>query len=170
MSDLTYRPCVGVMLLNRDGLAFIGRRRDRSATERAASGFEWQMPQGGIDPGEDPLGAAQRELSEETGVTHVSLLARSRRWLFYDLPEEIAARSFKGQYRGQKQKWFAFRFEGAEDEINVLNPPKGIKPEFDAWRWEHVSRLPDLVIPFKKAVYEQVVEEFSRFARGANQA
>ena len=164
MSDSPYRPCVGVMLLNEDGLVFLGRRRDKPLGAHAAPGHEWQMPQGGIDPGEEPIDAAWRELAEETGVTKASLLAEAPEWLAYDLPPEIVAQRFKGRYRGQKQKWFAFRFEGADDEIDVSHPPQGVKPEFDAWRWEHMSKLPGLVIPFKRSVYEQVVAAFEAFA------
>ncbi|HEV2574254.1 MAG TPA: RNA pyrophosphohydrolase [Beijerinckiaceae bacterium] len=160
-----YRPCVGVMLLNRDGLAFIGRRRNKNLVEHVAPGHEWQMPQGGIDDGEEPLAAAHRELMEETGVTSVTLIAEAPDWLAYDLPDDIAQQSWRGKYRGQTQKWFAFRFTGADDEINIEHPPGGHKPEFDAWRWEPMVNLPSLIIPFKRPVYEQVVTIFAPLVR-----
>jgi putative (di)nucleoside polyphosphate hydrolase len=158
-----YRPCVGLALFNRDGLVFIGRRRNKAAREHSAPGFEWQMPQGGIDPGETPRAAATRELMEETGVVSVSLLAEARDWFLYDLPRDIARSAWKSRFRGQRQKWFAFRLEGDESEIRIDLAIDGHGPEFDAWRWERLDRLPGLIIPFKRGVYEQVVKEFARF-------
>lgn len=163
IEELPYRPCVGIMLLNRDGMVFVGHRREKKSRENAAPGHEWQMPQGGIDAGESPYEAAIRELYEETNVTTVSLLAEAPRWLSYDLPRRVATQSYKGRYRGQRQKWFAFRFEGQEGEIDIASPA-GHKPEFDGWRWEQMERLPDLIIPFKRPVYEQVVEYFAPLA------
>lgn len=157
--ELPYRPCVGIMLLNKEGLVFVGHRRDKRLKEHVAPGYEWQMPQGGIDSGETPHEAALRELCEETNVTSVSLLAEAPNWLSYDLPRPVATQSHKGRYRGQRQKWFAMRFEGAESEIDIA-APGGHKPEFDAWRWEAMERLPGLIIPFKRPVYEQVVTFF----------
>ena len=162
--QFVYRPCVGIMLFNRQGLVFIGRRRSRRPVENVASGYEWQMPQGGIDVGESPYRAALRELREETNVSSVSLLAEAPRWLTYDLPTDISKKVMKGRFRGQTQRWFALRFEGDESEINIEHPEGGHRPEFDAWRWERIERLAELIIPFKRDVYVAVVDEFKRFA------
>jgi putative (di)nucleoside polyphosphate hydrolase len=159
---LPYRPCVGVMLLNRKGQVFIARRRSEGDPENsAAEGYAWQMPQGGIDPGEEPFDAAVRELYEETSVRSASLLAEAPDWYSYDLPDMVAGRAWRGRYRGQTQKWFAFRFEGEDSEIDIRNPGAGRhKPEFDEWRWDDMRRLPDLIVPFKRLVYENVVAAF----------
>ncbi len=122
------------------------------------------MPQGGIDKGEDPLGAARRELWEETGMRTVGLLAEMPGWVNYDLPRELVGIAFKGRYRGQTQKWFAFRFEGDESEIAINPPPGGHAPEFDAWEWKPMDELPELIVPFKRGVYEQVVAAFRHLA------
>jgi len=160
IADLPYRPCVGVALFNRDGLVWVGRRSDEEA-EGEGKGSWWQMPQGGLDKGEDPAAAARRELWEETSVKTVSPLAEAPEWFRYDLPAHLVPTSWNGKYRGQKQKWFAFRFEGEEREIDVAHPGGGKhKPEFSDWRWEHLDRLPDLVVPFKRTVYEDVVAAF----------
>ena len=156
-----YRPCVGVMLVNAQGLVFIGRRRNKRQPEHVAPGHEWQMPQGGIDPGEQPYAAALRELREETNVRSVEFIAEAPDWYSYDLPQDVAKKAWRGGYRGQTQKWFALRFTGAESEIDIHDPGPGHKPEFDAWRWEDVSRLPELIIPFKRQVYENVVAAFA---------
>ena len=156
-----YRPCVGVMLVNAQGLVFIGRRRNKRQPEHVAPGHEWQMPQGGIDPGEQPYAAALRELHEETNVRSVELIAEAPAWYSYDLPQDVAKKAWRGGYRGQTQKWYALRFTGAESEIDIHDPGPGHKPEFDAWRWEDVLRLPELIIPFKRQVYEQVVADFA---------
>ncbi|MCB1533161.1 MAG: RNA pyrophosphohydrolase [Rhodoblastus sp.] len=156
-----YRPCVGVMLVNARGLVFVGRRRNKRQPEHVAPGHEWQMPQGGIDPGEEPYAAALRELHEETNVRSVELIAEAPNWYSYDLPQDVAKKAWRGGYRGQTQKWFALRFTGSESEIDIHDPGPGHKPEFDAWRWEEVSRLPELIIPFKREVYEQVVAAFA---------
>ena len=156
-----YRPCVGVMLVNAQGLVFVGRRRNKRQPEHVAPGHEWQMPQGGIDPGEQPYAAALRELHEETNVRSVELIAEAPDWYSYDLPQDVAKKAWRGGYRGQTQKWFALRFTGDESEIDIHDPGPGHKPEFDAWRWEEISRLPELIIPFKREVYEQVVAAFA---------
>jgi putative (di)nucleoside polyphosphate hydrolase len=159
-----YRPCVGIMLLNRDGLVFVGRRRNKKVQEHLRQAHEWQMPQGGIDAGEDPLQAALRELREETNVLSTTLLAESPEWYTYDLPDAVSKKSWKGRFQGQRQKWFALRFEGDEREIDIETPAGGQKPEFDAWRWEQINRLVELIIPFKRPVYEKVVESFGYLA------
>ncbi len=158
-----YRRCVGVALFNPEGLVFVG---DRAAggPEHSSGPYSWQMPQGGIDDGESPYQAALRELAEETNVTSVSLLAEAPGWLTYDLPDEIAATAWKGRYKGQTQKWFALRFDGKESEIDVLSPSGGHKAEFTRWRWERLSHTPDLIIPFKRNVYEGLTAIFSEFA------
>jgi len=164
-NGLNYRPCVGIALINRAGLVFIGRRRNKKQPEHVAPGHEWQMPQGGIDEGEAPYRAALRELWEETNVSSVSLIAEAPDWYSYDLPGDVSKKAWRGRYQGQTQKWFAFRFEGADAEIDIDRPGGGRhKPEFDAWRWEPMANLPDLIIPFKRPVYERVVEAFGDHA------
>ena len=163
MKDLPYRACVGIMVLDRAGRAFIGRRRN--GPEHVDATHAWQMPQGGVDPGEDPWAAALRELYEETNICSVERLGEIERWLIYDIPPELIGQAWDGKYRGQKQKWFALRFTGDAREIDPLHPPGGHDPEFQEWRWEPVANLPGLVVPFKREVYEQVVAEFSRFAK-----
>jgi putative (di)nucleoside polyphosphate hydrolase len=159
--ELPYRPCVGIMLMNRDGRVFVGRRRAEPGVDDVLNGYAWQMPQGGIDRGEDAYQAALRELYEETNVRSVALLAEAPEWYAYDLPSFVAGRAWKGRYRGQTQKWFAFEFIGEEDEIDIRHPAGGRhRPEFDEWRWEAVERLPELIIPFKRPVYEKVVDAF----------
>jgi len=159
---LPYRPCVGVMVLNRDGLAFIGRRTE--GPEHVDEIYVWQMPQGGVDEGEDPWPAALRELYEETNIRSVEKLAEIDDWLSYDLPDDLIGHAWKGRYRGQTQKWFALRFTGKESEIDIANPGGGHEPEFVEWRWEPVANLPGLIIPFKRKVYERVVGEFAPLA------
>ena len=161
--SLPYRPCVGVMVLNRDGLAFIGRRID--GPEHVDETHAWQMPQGGVDKGEDPWPAALRELYEETNIRSVEKLGEIDEWLSYDLPSDLIGHAWGGRYRGQTQKWYALRFAGAESEIDIADPGGGHEPEFVEWRWEPIVNLPGLIIPFKRAVYERVVAEFARFAR-----
>lgn len=158
---LPYRPCVGVVLFNRDGLVWVGCRSDKDA-EGEGDGHWWQMPQGGLDKGEEPHEGAIRELYEETSVKSTSLIRETTGWLKYDLPPELVGRSWRGRYRGQKQKWFALRFEGDDGEIDVAHPGGGKhKPEFSDWRWERLERLPELIVPFKRGVYEQVAAAFS---------
>ena len=161
-SDLPYRACVGIMVLDRAGRVFVGRRR--SGPEHVDATHAWQMPQGGVDPGEDPWRAALRELHEETNIRSVERLGEIEEWLTYDIPPEIIGQAWNGKYRGQKQKWYALRFIGDEREIDIAHPAGGHKPEFLAWRWEPMANLPALVIPFKRKVYEQVVTAFSHLA------
>lgn len=161
VEDLPYRPCVGIALFNAAGRVWVGCRADDGAAEAEGEGHWWQMPQGGLDDGEDPYQAALRELYEETSVKSVSLIREAPGWLTYDLPPELIGVAWKGRYRGQKQKWFALRFEGDESEIDVLDPGDGDTPEFSEWRWEKLDRLPDLIVPFKRQVYEGVVSAFA---------
>ena len=151
-----YRPCVGIMLLNAKGEAWIGRRFEKQNDD--GIGKWWQMPQGGVDDGEDLLATAKRELYEETGVTNVAFLAQSKDLHTYDLPEHLIGKSWNGKYRGQKQMWFVFRFAGADSEITLKVP--GQKQEFDDWRWAKFDELLDLIIPFKRDVYVSVLKEF----------
>lgn len=164
--ELPYRPCVGVMVLNREGLVWIGRRIPLENSEYDGSPQLWQMPQGGIDLDEEAYPAALRELYEETGIQSVSLLAESRGWVHYDLPPALVGIGLKGKFRGQRQKWFALRFEGDEDEIRIDPPPDGHPAEFDAWAWKPMSLLPELIVPFKRPVYEAVVGEFGVLVPG----
>jgi len=161
--DLPYRPCVGVMVLNRAGLVFVGQRL--GGPEHVDAGHGWQMPQGGIDRDEDPWSAALRELYEETNIRSVERLAEAPGWLAYDLPPEIAKEAWKGRYRGQTQKWYALRFTGDDSEIDIRHPGGGAhEPEFTAWRWEPIRNLPALAISFKRKVYEDVVKAFAHLA------
>jgi putative (di)nucleoside polyphosphate hydrolase len=154
ISRLPYRPCVGVMLINRDGLVFVGQRNDR---------FEdaWQMPQGGVDPGEDARDAALRELWEETGVAAdlVEILAETERWLPYDLPHDIVPVIWKGRFRGQEQKWFLMRFLGSDAQVDIATE----HPEFTTWKWLEADRLVEHIVPFKRDVYERVLREFEGY-------
>ena len=144
------------MLFNRAGLVFVGRRIDTLQEV-------WQLPQGGIDEGEEPVQAAYRELAEETGVGEAELLAESREWRHYDLPPELVGKVWKGRYRGQRQKWFAMRYSGADSDIDVETE----HPEFNAWRWSALDDIAGDAIAFKRAVYQGVVEEFREFAVSA---
>jgi putative (di)nucleoside polyphosphate hydrolase len=159
--ELPDRPCAGLCVINRKGLVFIGRRA--SGPEHIDETHVWQMPQGGIDDGEKPYPAALRELYEETSIRSVERLGAIRAWLTYDIPQAIGQNAWKGRYRGQKQKWYALRFTGRDSEINVENPGDGHDPEFIDWRWEPMENLPDLVVPFKRDTYVQVVRNFSKF-------
>ncbi|MFY9640655.1 MAG: RNA pyrophosphohydrolase [Rhodomicrobium sp.] len=159
-NTLPYRPCVGIVLFNAEGLIWIGRRsQDLVAQEIHA---RWQMPQGGIDGPEDPKAAALRELYEETAIRSVNVLGETQEWIYYDLPPEAVGKALGGKFRGQRQKWFAMRFTGQKDEIN-LEPP-GHKPEFDAWRWAPPSEVLELIAGFKRSAYEAVLAELAHFA------
>lgn len=151
-ADLPYRPCAGIMLLNGDGRAFVGQRIDTTVEA-------WQMPQGGIDPGEEAEEAAIRELGEEIGVRadQVALIAEAPGEFFYDLPDELVGRVWKGKWRGQRQKWFLFRFLGDDLDINIATE----HPEFSTWRWVEPAELPRLIVPFKRALYEEVLAAFA---------
>jgi putative (di)nucleoside polyphosphate hydrolase len=160
--DLPYRPCVGLTVFNPEGLVFIGRRS--SGPEHIDETHVWQMPQGGIDDGEDPWPAGLRELYEETSIGSVERLGAIDDWLTYDIPRDIVGQAWGGRYRGQTQKWFALRFIGDDGEINIETPGGGHEPEFIQWKWEPLEHLPDLVVPFKRRTYERVVREFAKFA------
>ena len=159
--SLPYRPCVGLMVFNRAGRVFIGRRLN--GPEHVDEAHDWQMPQGGVDPDEDTWRAALRELYEETNIRSVERLGEIDDWLCYDIPRAIVGQAWKGKYRGQRQKWYALRFTGNDSEIDI-NCPGGHKQEFAEWRWEPMANLPGLIIPFKRPVYERVVREFAKFA------
>ena len=152
VEQLPYRPCAGVMLLNRDSLVFVGQRLDSSADA-------WQMPQGGIDPGEAAEEAALRELGEETGIAAglVDIVARSAKEHLYDLPPELMGRIWGGRYRGQRQTWFLMRFNGSDDDVDIATRHQ----EFRAWRWAAPDQLVDLIVPFKKELYRNVIAEFA---------
>lgn len=151
-TDLPYRPCVGVMLLNRKGQVFVGQRLDTTLEA-------WQMPQGGIDPGEEPLTTAIRELGEETGILpeHVELIAEAPGEFHYDLPPELVGKVWKGRYRGQTQRWFLFRFLGSDSDVRIDTE----HPEFRAWRWADPADLTSIIVPFKRELYQQVLAAFS---------
>lgn len=151
-ADLPYRPCAGVVLIDRAGLVFAGCRLDGSG--------EWQMPQGGIDKGETPRNAALRELAEEIGTDKGEIIAETSDWLTYDLPEHLIGKALKGRYRGQTQKWFAMRFSGADSDINV----QGVEhPEFSDWTWMRADDLASQIVTFKRDVYARVFEEFQSY-------
>lgn len=152
-----YRPGVGVLLINGEGRVFVGRRKDMPAGMAA-----WQMPQGGIDPGETPRQAALRELREEVGTDRADIIAETSGWLHYELPAELRATAWGGRYRGQRQKWFAMRFAGQDSDID---PAAAEEPEFDAWQWIAPERLPGLIVPFKRRLYLDVLEEFREHLR-----
>ena len=161
---LPYRPCVGTLVLNAQGLVWVGHRIAEPDGEMAGSDQLWQMPQGGIDKGEEPLATARRELFEETGMESLKLIAEAPDWIKYDLPPELVGVVWKGKYRGQTQKWFAFRFHGDESEIRVNPPPGGHDAEFDRWDWRRMDDLAGLIVPFKRKVYEEVVAAFRHLA------
>lgn len=159
MTDRTgqYRPAAGIMLINAAGQVWVGQRRDNSLEA-------WQMPQGGLDPGEEAEAGALRELEEETGITpdKVQILARCPEELFYDLPEELVGVVWKEKWRGQRQAWFLARFLGTDDDVNLQTE----HPEFRAWRWAEVDELPHLIVPFKKKLYEDVIAAFRLWLEG----
>jgi len=154
---LPYRPCVGIMVLNKDGKVWVGQRISKPDGEVPANARLWQMPQGGIDNGEGPETAARRELFEETGIVSIKLLAEAPDAIAYDLPAELVGIALKGKYRGQSQRWFAYRFTGDESEIRINPPPGDEKPEFDQWKWVDMQSLPDLVVAFKRDLYLKVI-------------
>jgi putative (di)nucleoside polyphosphate hydrolase len=149
-TDLPYRPCVGMMLINRDGHVFVGKRIDQSVEA-------WQMPQGGIDEGEDARAAALRELKEEIGTANAAFLREHPDWLFYDLPPHLVGVALHGKFRGQKQRWFALLFLGNDREIDLATQ----HPEFSEFRWVAASELMGLIVPFKREIYAKVIAEFS---------
>ena len=149
-----YRPCVGIFLLNNDGLVFAGRRIDSRAEA-------WQMPQGGIDAGESPLQACMREMREEIGTNTAELVSQHDDWLYYDIPLPLANRLWQGQYKGQKQKWMALRFTGNDSDINIATE----EPEFCEWKWLSPHDLVDLAVPFKRDVYQNVLAAFAPYLK-----
>ena len=164
MKEKPYRPNVGIALFNADGHVLIGRRFRGDGPEIILPGFEWQMPQGGVDEGEDFRAAALRELWEETGVKRAIHLAETD-WLAYDFPPYDGPSTHRlARFRGQRQKWFALRFTGRDDEIDPTIPRNGQPAEFDAWRWERLNRVADLVVPFRREVYREVARQFQKFA------
>lgn len=145
-----YRPCVGIMLFNAKGEVFVAQRID-------SPGPAWQMPQGGIDPGESPAEAAMRELGEEIGTANAEITGELEDWIDYDLPDHLIGKLWGGKYRGQTQKWFAMRFLGTDDDINLDTE----EPEFSSWRWVSAEELPALAVPFKRHIYGRLVEAFA---------
>ena len=149
---LPYRPCAGVMLVNREGKVFVGQRLDSTLEA-------WQMPQGGLDPGEEAEAGALRELEEETGIPRdkVEIIARCPEQLLYDLPDDLIGKVWKGKWRGQRQTWFLMRFTGEDADVNLQTP----EPEFRAWKWAEPQELPDLIVPFKQGLYRDVLKAFA---------
>ena len=159
---LPYRPNVGAVLFNRAGLVFVARRADLPNAEGAPGG--WQLPQGGIDAGEDPAGAVLRELAEEIGTDRAEIIGEHADWLTYELPDDLLGVALHGRYRGQRQRWFALRFLGQDGDIRLDADPH---PEFDAWRWAALAELPALAVAFKRPIYEVLARSFAPFARAA---
>ena len=157
-----YRPCVGVMLLNQDNKVWVGRRMQIDKHDDEGGGMWWQMPQGGIDKGEDGETAALRELYEETGAKSATIIREASTTFKYDLPDHLIGVAWKGKFRGQEQRWFALRFTGPDSEIDISG--LGHPAEFDEWRWADMSELADLIVPFKKDVYTKVVADFTDLA------
>ena len=164
--SLPYRPNSGIALFNAAGLVFAGRSLG-DGPETVRDGYEWQMPQGGIDPGEDLVAAARRELLEETSIADARLLAATETWWSYDFPPYDGPWHHLCAFRGQTQKWVAFRFTGDDAAIDVLDPTGGVRPEFFEWAWLPLASLPAKVMPHKRRTYERVVEAFGRFATAA---
>lgn len=163
MNEKPYRPNVGIALFNLHGHVLIARRFKDDGPEIIMPGLEWQMPQGGIDAREDPRTAAARELYEETGVRSADYLGETD-WMSYDFPPYNGPPHRLSVFRGQRQKWFAMRFTGAETEIDLKTSRNDQPPEFDAWRWERIDRLAGVVVPFRREVYRTVAREFAKFA------
>lgn len=157
--DLPYRPNVGAMLFNAAGLVFVARRADFPNAEGAPGG--WQLPQGGIDAGEDPRGAVLRELAEEIGTDRAEIIGEHPDWLTYDLPSHLIGVALGGRWRGQRQRWFALRFTGQDSDIRLDADPH---PEFDAWRWVGIGELPGLAVAFKRPIYQILARSFARYA------
>ena len=156
---LPYRPNVGAVLFDHRGLVFVARRADLPNAEGAPGG--WQLPQGGIDEDEEPRGAVLRELAEEIGTDRAVIIGEHDEWLSYDLPPELIGRALGGQYRGQRQRWFALRFTGVDTDIRLDLDPH---PEFDAWQWVPLTELPALAVGFKLPIYRVLAASFQRFA------
>lgn len=155
--SLPYRPCAGAVLLNAEGLVFVGRRADQMARGIEA----WQLPQGGIDPGESPEVAVLRELAEEIGTARAEIIAEHPEWLSYDLPDEMLGSRIGQHYRGQRQRWFALRFLGTAEDIRLdAHHPV----EFDAWRWMRLAEIPPLAVPFKREIYARLARDFAHLA------
>jgi putative (di)nucleoside polyphosphate hydrolase len=152
-SDLPYRPCVGIMLFNKNGQVFVGKRIDQTVEG-------WQMPQGGIDKGESPKQAALRELKEEVGTAKAEIIGEMEDWVTYDLPEHLIGVAFHGKYKGQKQKWFAMRFTGDDGDIELT----AHEPEFSAFKWVDLKALPGLIVPFKRDTYKAVIAALGKYA------
>ena len=146
----SYRRCVGLVVINKDGLVFVGKRIDSNLNA-------WQMPQGGIENGESPRNAGLREMKEEIGTNNVKLIGEIDNWLNYDIPQKLSSKLWNGKYRGQTQKWLAFQFLGNDDEININTED----PEFKEWKWEEHKNLVNLAVPFKKDIYNKIIYEFS---------
>jgi len=151
-TELPYRLGVGIMLLNRQSRVFVAKRIDMT-TEA------WQMPQGGMDEGEAPLATAKRELREETGIDNITVLAESADWYMYDLPEDLIPKIWGGRFRGQKQKWFVMRYEGRDEDVNIQTH----EPEFSEWKWVQANTLPDIIVPFKRKLYQDLTSEFRQW-------
>jgi len=158
-ASLPYRPNVGAALFNRRGRLFVARRADLPNLGGAPGG--WQMPQGGIDAGEDPRVAVLRELAEEIGTDRADIVGEHPDWLTYDLPPELVGKALGGRYRGQRQRWFALRFRGSDADIRL---DRDAHPEFDTWRWADLAELPALAVWFKRPIYEVLAVSFARFA------